>query len=123
MTKEQRLNEIEARRKREQDLVLQEQAFENQRHHRMTVEKNNEFQSEIKRMVQNKETYNKLNEEINKLKQDKKRLKEETLSKEKVYISEHVKNIDTLLEQKIRKKQEELDNWSNKMELFVQASP
>jgi len=70
MTKEQRLDEIEARRKREQDLMLQEQTRENTRHHQMKLEKNNEWQREIKRMLQDKESYNKLNEDINKLNLD-----------------------------------------------------
>lgn len=42
MNKNQRLNEIEERRKREQDIIDNEQERENQRIYKMKVEKNSE---------------------------------------------------------------------------------
>jgi len=55
MNKQERLDEIEDRRRREQNVIDKEQEQENKRLHKMKIEKKSEFNKEVKRMLDSKD--------------------------------------------------------------------
>jgi len=119
MTKEERMQEIQTRIKREKSAEQISKEKYNQMLVKQNLEKNKEMKNDLKRQIRNKEMFEKTKKELEELKRQRKRQHEEALKNERNYIEKHVQDLDEEINEKINRKQQELNNWNQKMDDLI----
>jgi tRNA A37 N6-isopentenylltransferase MiaA len=119
MSKQERMEEIERRIKREKSEEHTEKVKYNKMLNSQNIEKNKEMKKDLQRMVRNREMFEKTKKELAQLKQTRLRQHEEAQINERNYIEKHVQDLDQEINEKIQRKQEELNNWNKKMDDLI----
>jgi len=82
-------------------------------------EKNKEMKNDLQRQIRTKEMFEKTKKELEELKRVRIMQHENALKDERNFIEKHVQDLDEEINEKINRKQQELNNWNHKMDNLI----
>jgi len=82
-------------------------------------EKNKEMKNDLQRQIRTKEMFEKTKKELEELKRVRIMQHENALKNERNFIEKHVQDLDEEINEKINRKQQELNNWNHKMDNLI----
>lgn len=77
------------------------------------------MKNDLQRQIRTKEMFEKTKKELEELKRERIMQHENALKDERNFIEKHVQDLDEEINEKINRKQQELNNWNHKMDNLI----